>query len=394
MVETLHVKPLTQEFLESIGFWWHTDPDQTPYLTDTLVCVSEAEANAYYEAANTAYEMMVAGAEHVIRHNLFHELGIPFNLVELIRDSWENDVHWHLYGRFDFSGGLGGAPIKLIEFNADTPTALYETAIIQWAHLKYNGLNEAAQFNTLYEALKENFKRLVVFEGDTEAFGRHYEGWKILFSCMGGSIEDEVTTKLLQAAANEAGFHTDFAFVDAVGFNDEEGIFKGEEQFEYWFKLIPWEAIAVEEGTLALTLENIIKNQKAIILNPAYTLLFQSKGMLKILWELFPDHPLLLEARFEPLHVKQVQKPMFGREGANVHILDATGHPVLEKGGVYGHHPKVFQAYAPFMEDGNKERYQAGVFFAYEGCGLGFRRGGEILDNYSKFVGHVIKESL
>ncbi|MBD3801588.1 MAG: glutathionylspermidine synthase family protein, partial [Campylobacterales bacterium] len=35
-------------------------------------------------------------------------------------------------------------------------------------------------------------------------------------------------------------------------------------------------------------------------------------------------------------------------------------------------------------------RYQAGVFFAYEACGLGFRRGGEILDNMSKFVGHVL----
>jgi len=394
MVETLHVKPLTPEFLESIGFWWHTDPDKTPYLTDTLVCVSEAEANGYYEAANTAYEMMITGAQHVIDNNLFHALGIPFNLIELIRDSWDNAVHWHLYGRFDFSGGLGGAPIKLIEFNADTPTALYETAIIQWAHLKHNGLNEAAQFNTLYEALKENFKRLVVLEGDTDAFGHYYEGWKILFSCMGGSIEDEVTTKLLQAAANEAGFHTDFAFVETVGFSDDEGIFKGDEQFEYWFKLIPWEAIAVEEGTLALTLENIIKNQKAIILNPAYTLLFQSKGMLKILWELFPNHPLLLETDFEPLHVKQVQKPMFGREGANVRILDAKAQVLKENAGAYAHHPKIFQAYTPFMEDSAKQRYQAGVFFAYEGCGLGFRCGGEILDNYAKFVGHVIKESV
>jgi glutathionylspermidine synthase len=37
---------------------------------------------------------------------------------------------------------------------------------------------------------------------------------------------------------------------------------------------------------------------------------------------------------------------------------------------------------------GNK--YQAGLFFAYESCGLSFRKGGEILDNMSKFVGHVI----
>ncbi|MBE0495481.1 MAG: glutathionylspermidine synthase family protein [Campylobacterales bacterium] len=392
MVETLHVKPLEKAFLESIGFWWHTDPDDTAYLTDTLVCVSEAEAQAYYDAVNTLYEMMSEAAQYVIDHALFHELGIPFNLVNTIKRSWENDVHWHTYGRFDLSGGVGGAPIKLIEFNADTPTALYETAIVQWAHLKYNGFDEAAQFNTLYEALKENFKRLVVLGGDTAEFGKYYEGWKILFSCVGESIEDEVTTKLLQTAAKEAGFHTDFAFIDAVGFNDEEGIFKGDEAFEYWFKLIPWENIALDEGDLALSLEAIITNQKAIILNPAYTLLFQSKGIMKILWDLFPNHPLLLETSFEPLSAKQVKKPMFGREGANVEILDAQGARLEGKEGIYGHHPVIFQAYEPFAKDAQGHCYQAGVFFAYEGCGLGFRRGGEILDNYSKFVGHMIKE--
>ena len=83
--------------------------------------------------------MYVEAAEHVIKNDLFHEIGIPFNLVEVIKESWENDVHWHLYGRFDLAGGLDGKPIKLLEFNADTPTALFETAIIQWAMLKQNG---------------------------------------------------------------------------------------------------------------------------------------------------------------------------------------------------------------------------------------------------------------
>ncbi len=86
--------------------------------------------------------------------NSFTELNIPFNLVELVKESWENDVHWHLYSRFDLAGGVNGKPIKLIEFNADTPTSVFETAIIQWAMLKQNGLDEAAQFNNLYDALK------------------------------------------------------------------------------------------------------------------------------------------------------------------------------------------------------------------------------------------------
>ena len=159
------ITPLSNEYLEKLGFYWHTDADETPYVSDEIVRVSAAEAEAYYEAANELYEMFVGAAQHVIDNNLFHELGIPFNLVDLIKQSWENEVHWHLYGRFDFAGGLDGKPIKLIEFNADTPTAVFETAIIQWAMLKENGMDEASQFNDLYDALRDNFKRLVVLDG-------------------------------------------------------------------------------------------------------------------------------------------------------------------------------------------------------------------------------------
>lgn len=393
MVSTEKIKPLSKDFLESIGFYWHTDSDETSYVADELVLVSNDEVEAYYEAANTLYDMFAEAGQYVIDNDLFHELNIPFNLVELIKNSWENDVHWHLYGRFDFAGGVDGKPIKLIEFNADTPTSLYETAIIQWAMLKANGMDEAKQFNTVFEALKENFKRLVVLDGDTEEFARYYEGWKILFSSIRGNIEDENTTRLLQTAANEAGFHTDFAYVDEVGFNGSEGIFKGDENFEYWFKLIPWENIAIEEGDLALLLDEMVQEQKAIILNPAYTLLFQSKAFMKILWDLFPNHPLLLETSFEPLkNQKQVEKRAFGREGANTVIYECDMSVIEKTEGEYGNFKPIYQAYAELPKDEQGRSYQAGVFFAYEGCGLGFRRGGLIMENFSKFVGHRIKD--
>ena len=393
MVSTEKIKPLSKDFLESIGFYWHTDSDETSYVADELVLVSNDEVEAYYEAANTLYDMFAEAGQYVIDNDLFHELNIPFNLVELIKNSWENDVHWHLYGRFDFAGGVDGKPIKLIEFNADTPTSLYETAIIQWAMLKANGMDEAKQFNTVFEALKENFKRLVVLEGDTEEFARYYEGWKILFSSIRGNIEDENTTRLLQTAANEAGFHTDFAYVDEVGFNGSEGIFKDDENFEYWFKLIPWENIAIEEGDLALLLDEMVQEQKAIILNPAYTLLFQSKAFMKILWDLFPNHPLLLETSFEPLkNQKQVEKRAFGREGANTVIYERDMSVIEKTEGEYGNFKPIYQAYAELPKDEQGRSYQAGVFFAYEGCGLGFRRGGLIMENFSKFVGHRIKD--
>ena len=390
MIQLQQTTPLDTEYLESLGFVWHTDSDESAYISSELVQVSEAEAEAYYEASNTLYDMYVEAAEHVIENKLYHDIGIPFNLVETIENSWENDVHWHLYGRFDLAGGIDGKPIKLLEFNADTPTALFETAIIQWAMLKKNKLEESAQFNTVYESLVNNFKRLVTLDEDVSGFEEQYDGWKFLFTSIRGNDEEENTVKLLQHIAEEAGYETEFAYMDDVEF-DEEGISYQEESYELWFKLIPWEDIALEESDLAMIINTIIANQKAIMFNPAYTLIFQSKGLLKILWDLYPNHPLLLETSFEPLKAqKQVKKPIFGREGGDVSILDENGTQIESVEGDYGNHKMVYQAYTELPTDTQGQSYQAGVFYIYEACGLGFRKGGKILDNMSKFVGHLI----
>ena len=387
------VAPLTDEYLESIGFVWHTDSDNSSYISNELVVINEDEANAYYEAVNELYDMFAEAGQYVIDNDLFHELNIPFNLIEVIKESWENDVHWHLYSRFDLAGGIDGKPIKLIEFNADTPTSLFETAIIQWAMLKKNNLDEMSQFNNLYDALKDNFKRIITLDSDIEKFEEYYSnlGWKILFSSISSSSEDINTTKLLQHIASEAGFNTDFEFIENVQFSDE-GIFKDDELFEFWFKLIRWENIGIEESELALILTEIIRNKKAIIFNPAYTLIFQSKAFMKILWDLYPNHPLLLETSFEPLvGEKYVEKRAFGREGANTKIVNADGSIDTQTSGEYEGHKAIYQEYVEFPKDENGNFYQAGVFYAYEACALGFRRGGKILNNMSKFVGHIIK---
>lgn len=390
MINLRQTTPLTTEYLESLGFTWHTDSDSSSYIDNTLVEVTKQEAEAYYEAANELYDMFVEAAEYIIDNNLFHEIGIPFNLVDLIKNSWENDVHWHLYGRFDLAGGIDGKPIKLLEFNADTPTAIFETAIIQWAMLKHNALEESNQFNILYEALVENFRRIVTLDEDTSDFEDNYGDWKFLFTSIKGNQEEENSVRLLQHIANEAGFITEFAYIDDIDFDEEEGIFYNNTNYELWFKLIPWEDIALEESDLAMILSNIIANQKAIIFNPAYTLLFQSKGILKILWDLYPNHPLLLNTSFEPLDTKQVQKPIFGREGGSVSILDENENIIEESQGEYNNHKMIYQEYTELNTDEQNDSYQAGVFYAYEASGLGFRKGSKILNNMSKFVGHIV----
>jgi len=384
---------LNNKYLESIGFNWHTDIDNTSYISDEFITLTELEAESFYDATNELYDMYCTAVQHVIDNNLFHDLNIPFNLVEIIKESWENDVHWHLYGRFDLAGGIDDKPIKLIEFNADTPTALFETAIIQWAMLKFNNYDETKQFNSIYEAIGDNFKRLITLNSGIEDFQKHYEklNWKILFSSIAGSSEEEHTTKLLQHIASEIGFKTEFSYVEDVEFSDD-GISLNNELYEFWFKLVPWEDIGIQEGELAVILTELISNKKTIILNPAYTLLFQSKGMMKVLWDLFPNHPLLLETSFEPLkNKKQVEKMCFGREGANIAIVNSDNSLEIKTEGNYDNFKPIYQEYVEFPQDENGNYYQAGVFYSYEACGLGFRKGGQILDNMSKFVGHIVE---
>lgn len=389
-MKIIQANPLDSQTLEELGCEWHTDPDKSAYISNEIICITQEEADAYYEAGNTLYDMYVEAAEYVIKNDLFFELDIPSSLIDPIKQSFGQDVHWHIYGRFDLAGGLDGKPIKLLEFNADTPTMLYESAIIQWAMLKSNKMDENLQFNNIFESIGENFQRMITLGSDISTFNQLYEGWKILFSSIAGSSEEERTMKFLQEIATSYGFETNFCFVDEVMLNPQEGISYQGIPYEFWFKLIPWEDIAIEEPEMAQLIKEMMQNKTTIFLNPAYTLLFQSKRMLKILWDLFPNHPLLLETSFEPLKdKKQVKKHAFGREGANIQILDSNLAILESKDGIYSNHKPIYQEFYE-LNSHNGSFYQPNVFFAYESCGLGYRKGGGIIDNYSKFVSHTI----
>lgn len=387
-LKSLPIAPDAQ--LRNLGWDWMLGQDTLPYLTNEVVTVTATEAENYYEAANELFDMFVAAGQLVIDQNRFAELGIPANLIELIKLSWDDDRNIHLYGRFDLAGGIDGQPVKLIEFNADTATCLPETTVVQYAHLRANGLDESHQFNTVFETLIGQFEELLAQHPDMQP--------TLLLSAMRGFPEDDANIALIGEAAREAGFEIEFDFIDGVEFSDEEGIFwqnpkNGQfEKLDFWFKLIPWESIAEDEPELTRILTEIVKKRLAIVLNPAYTLLFQSKYILKILWELYPNHPLLLETDTKPLAGKAcVEKVLFGREGSNVRILNVDGTERQAVGGDYDKYPKIYQEYVDFLQDAAGHTYQAGVFYAGEACGLGFRRGGLILDNGAGFVGHIVE---
>ena len=73
-------------------------------------------------------------------------------------------------------------------------------------------------------------------------------------------------------------------------------------------------------------------------------MLLSNKALLAVLWELYPGHPNLLPAYYdpEPLGSRYVQKPKLAREGANVTLVD--GAAVVATDGDYGAEGYVYQA--------------------------------------------------
>ena len=107
-----------------------------------------------------------------------------------------------------------------------------------------------------------------------------------------GHPEDRLNIDFLYAAAIDAGFEVvDICAMEQVVFSPDEGIFlekdSGYVRYDFWYKMLPWEYTVSEEPELYDLLEQIIMSDLAIVINPPYSMIYQSKGLLKLLYELF-----------------------------------------------------------------------------------------------------------
>ena len=389
-VELLPLAGQVEPAVRQLGWDWAVEDACANYVAREAVRLPEATADELLQAADTLYELLVQSIPDPIPDTLLRELAIPELLWEAVRHSWNDDRHWHLYGRFDLASTPDGP--KLLEFNADTATSIPETAVIQWASLMAAGLAEDdRQANGLFEGLQEQFTQWRELNSDLEP--------SLLLVHLPDSAEDATNCAVLAEAAREAGFqYTHICAVDDMQVataGDERGVWAqtGPEQwqrFSFLFKLVPWELLADEEPDLTRDLTQLLRSRDLIIANPAYTLLFQSKAMLAWLWQCFPHHPLLLEASMGELPGHQIRKPVLGREGQDVAELGSvvSGSSIPE--GDYAHQSMVYQRFAELPADEQGRLYQAGVFWAGTGCAIGFRREAGIITNLSEFVPHLI----
>ncbi len=375
-----------------MGLGWYIGREAEDYLSEDLLGVQQSEIDAYAAAAEELMSMYEKATHHVLENKRFKELGIPKNARKLIRLSWERRLEQpFLYGRFDFAGGLYGAPVKLIEFNADTATILPETVVIQAEQLKENNLS-FGQFNSLQQDLTRRLAHIRQQNANRQPY--------MLFSTL-GYAEDQLNADVVARAAEEAGFQVQHMRLESVIFSPDEGLYTelGQDMFYehfFWFKLVPWEFIAYEEPELMDILTELAERDLIVFTNPAYTLLWQSKAMMKILWELYPNHPLLLKTSDKEddfYGQPYVEKVIFGREGENVKVVGENGYTKERNNGDFGQYPKIYQQFVELPKDSRGNYYQAGLYYTDRASALSFRReDGYIIDEDAEFVGHFIAE--
>lgn len=366
---TMQPRANWQERAEEIGFSFHTcgepskDGDGTYWDESVAYEFSMAEIEALEAAAEECHLRCLDAVDKVVSSpDLLSKIGIPLQYHKAILRSWKQGDP-SLYGRFDFAYDGNGDP-KMLEYNADTPTMVIETALMQWFWLQ-DRMPDKDQFNSLHERLLQRFGELKM---------RMSPGNKLYFAGYRESLEEYQTLQYFMDLAIQAGAICDFVDLGDMGWNGENFTNLKEDPIKYWFKLYPWEWMMTDNFGMHTT--------KACsgIMEPMWKAVLSNKGILPILHEMFPSHPNILPAAFD---IKKLQvddwdwaqlqelgtaeqleqfaagefnpgsyvvKPMLSREGANIDVVE-LGKVTSKTSGRYDG-PRIYQKKAELFQDG------------------------------------------
>ena len=398
---TLPERPNWRDHAQEVGFTF-ADMHGEPYWDETSAYAFTLEQiEGDIEDPSTALHAMCRQAvpEILGSERLMDRMAIPPAHRDMIGESWRADDP-EIYGRFDLAYD-GRGPAKLLEYNADTPTSLYESAAFQWQwfedQLAAGVVPEGSdQFNGIHEALVARFGD--VFAADSD----------LHFTAVAGNPEDYGTVEALGWAAREAGMGAHYCDLDKIGLSDDGHFLDDQDRrIAVLFKLYPWEELLRDDYA------DHIVGSGCLFLEPAWKALLSNKGLMPVLWQMFEGHDNLLPAFFEAdldearagqgpvaaawgraeaqLADGQVRKPILSREGASVSIL--SGNKVVEQSGNtdYAEHPRIVQAYAPLPEHDGFHPV-IGAWVVGPSCvGIGIREDrSRITQDLSRFKPHYI----
>jgi glutathionylspermidine synthase len=368
---------------EGAGFNFHTIDgerywDERAYYAFTLDEIERQIEEPTGEIDAMCLELVGRAIDN---EEYLRRLKIPEAFWPLLAESWHRDEA-SLYGRLDLSFD-GRGPAKLLEYNADTPTSIFEAAVFQWTWLEQAIERQiipahADQFNSIHERLIEAWKKLGV-------------GGHLHLTGATESAEDAGTLAYLEDTARQAGLQTTLLDIADIGWLDGGGFVDLDDRgIELAFKLYPWEWMFHDAFGARLG------EAPTRWVEPPWKAILSNKGILPLLWEMFPHHPNLLPAFFEDdpnaasLGASFVRKPLFSREGANVALI-SEGVTIVEQEGPYGAEGFIRQALAPLPNFSGQYPVLGSWLIDHTPCGLSIREDGNpITGNTSRLLPHAI----
>jgi glutathionylspermidine synthase len=362
-------RPNWRQRCEQAGFLFHS-MGGTYWDESVAYRFSSSQIDQLESVTAEMHRLCLAVAEEVVRSRRFAEFAIPEAYRDLVARSWR-EREPTLYGRFDFSWDGEGEP-KLLEYNADTPTALLEASVVQW-HWLEDTQKDGDQFNSLHEKLIARM----------QAIRPAGDGGVLHLASVKENDEDLGTVEYLRDCALQAGWDARRIAIEDLGWDGARFVDLEDHPVRTLFKLYPWEWLVREEFGRHLLA------RPAAIIEPAWKMLLSNKALLVLLWEMNYGHPNLLPTYFTPqkFGADYVRKPLLSREGANVTIRSRG--VVRQQPGGYGSEGYVYQSVAPLPAFDDRYPVIGAWIVGEEPAGIGIREDDSpITRNSSRFVPH------
>lgn len=355
--------------------------DDEPYWDETVryeFTMEEVECDLEAPTAELHAMCLELASRAVQDGRMLRQLGVPEMAWDAVAASWRAREP-SLYGRFDLCFG-GGGPAKLLEFNGDTPTSLYEAAVFQWHWLQAGRTQgwlprDADQFTSIHEALVARWREV-------------WPDRRLHFAAM-DNVEDRGTVYYLADTAVQADRVVEVLRIDEIGLRGDRFVDLTDAPIDVLFKLYPWEWLLRDPFGQSAGMATVR------MVEPAWKMMLSSKGILPLLWRLAPGHPNLLPAFFEgeadseALGHSWVRKPVHSREGANITIVE-RGAASSRTGGPYTG-PAVLQAFHPLPVFDGMRPVVGSWIVGDRPSGMGIREDATaITGNRSRFVPHAI----
>lgn len=369
-----------QRRVEEAGFPIHTA--EGPYWDESACWVfTPGDVDVLERATAELQARVLEAVGHVLESgDWWDRLAIPRAMIPGIQRSWEGadgDGDPSIYGRMDLAWDGTGTP-RLLEYNADTPTGLVEAAVVQWRWLEDVAPGKD-QWNSIHERLVEGWRGLAPW---LPVGPLHFASLD--------APEDVLTASYLQDTAAQAGLRTSFVGIQEIGWDADRSLFVDGDGAEIraCFKLYPWEWMARE------TFAEMLPRSRVRWIEPAWKMVASNKGILAVLWELFPGHENLLPAFLEPAGLRSyARKPLLSREGANVLLVRDGAELAAGADGGYGAEGHVWQALWEPSAPAARNLSIGSWLVRGEPAGAGLRESdGPITGNLSRFVPHLLEE--